>query len=149
MRYSLRKAKPSDRAFAEALHKRCYEDVVVRQFGTWDSESQKRSFELEWNPDCYQIIVYHGNDVGVLADERRSDHLYLIQIQIDPSVQNQGIGTDVLTDLCERARSLGLPVRLQVLRCNQAVKLYERMGFHHYGQTETHLLYEKFCKRHT
>lgn len=148
MRYSLRKATPSDRPFAEALHKRCYEDVVVRQFGAWDPESQKRSFEYEWNPDCYQIIVYRGNDVGVLAEERRLDHLYLIQIQIDPSVQNQGIGTDVLTDLCERARSIGLPVRLQALRCNRAVKLYERMGFQYQGETETHLLLEKAYERH-
>jgi GNAT superfamily N-acetyltransferase len=142
MRYSLREAKPNDRAFAEALHERCYKDVVIRQFGAWDPEFQKQSFERKWRPDHYQIIVYHGADVGVLSEERRPDHLFLSEIQIDPSVQNQGIGTEILTDLFAWACSLGVPVRLQVLRLSRAIALYQRLGFRCYEQTDTHLLFE-------
>lgn len=143
MRYSIREAKADDRAFAEMLHERCYKDVVVRQFGSWDPEFQKQSFERKWHPQHYQIIVYNGMAVGVLSEERKPDHFFLSEIQIDPSVQNQGIGTEILTDLFERAHSSGVPIRLQVLRCSRATVLYERMGFRRCGHTDTHLLLEK------
>jgi N-acetylglutamate synthase-like GNAT family acetyltransferase len=149
MRYSLRKAKPDDRAFAETLHEHCYKDVVIHQFGSWNPELQKQFFEDKWHPDRYQIIIYRGKDIGVLAQEIKPDHIFLSEIQIDPSVQNQGIGTEILTSLCGEALSLELPVRLQVLRYSRAVKLYVRIGFHQCGQTETHLLFEKACKRST
>jgi GNAT superfamily N-acetyltransferase len=145
MRYLLREAKPSDRAFAETMHERCYRDVVIRQFGTWDPEFQKRSFEHKWHPEHYQIFVYRNADVGVLAEERKPGHLFLSEIQIDPSVQNQGIGTEILTDLFRRACSFGVPVRLQVLRCSRAVVLYERVGFRCCGRTDTHLFFERTC----
>jgi GNAT superfamily N-acetyltransferase len=145
MRYSLRAAKSSDRAFAETLHERCYRETVIRQFGTWDPEFQKRSFERKWHPEHYQIIVHRNADVGFLAEEHKPDHLFLSEIQIDLSAQNQGIGTEILTALSRRARSFGLPVRLQVLRCSRAVVLYERMGFRCCGSTDTHLLFERSC----
>ena len=146
MRYSLREATPDDRTFAETLHERCYKDVVIRQFGAWDSEFQKQSFEHKWHPERYRIIVYCGAAVGVLSEELKPDHLFLSEIQIDPSAQNQGIGSAILTDLFDHARSLGVPIRLRVLRCSRALTLYERIGFRCYGRTDTHFLFEKSCE---
>jgi GNAT superfamily N-acetyltransferase len=143
MRYSLREATPDDRTFAETLHERCYKDVVVRQFGAWDAVFQKQSFEHKWHPEHFQIIVASGVAVGVLSVEPKPDHLFLSEIQIDPSAQNQGFGSAILAGLFERARSLGVPIRLRVLRCSRAVTFYERMGFRSCGQTDTHLLFER------
>ncbi|MGH7981074.1 MAG: GNAT family N-acetyltransferase [Limisphaerales bacterium] len=120
---------------------------MVRQFGAWDPETQKRSFQRCWRPDLCQIIVYRGRDIGVLAEERKRGYIFLSEIQIDPSAQNRGIGTEILTNLCERARSLGLPVRLQVLRFSRAIKLYKRLGFKQYGKTRTHFLLKKTPER--
>ena len=147
MRYHLREAKPDDRAFAETLHEHCYKDVVIRQFGVWDVVFQKQSFEHKWHPEHFQIILSTGVAVGILSVEPKPDHLFLSEIQIDPSAQNQGIGSAILAGLFERARSLRVPIRLRVLRCSRAVGFYKRIGFRSYGQTDTHLLFERDCER--
>jgi GNAT superfamily N-acetyltransferase len=143
MRYTLRPATEEDRAFVRALHERCFHEVVVRQFGAWDAEMQKQLFNKKWDPTRYQIIVCRGADVGVLSEEQRGDHIFLAEVEIDPRVQNQGLGTQILADLFERARALKLPLRLQVLQKSRAVALYERVGFRCYGKTEKHFLMEK------
>jgi GNAT superfamily N-acetyltransferase len=123
MRYTLRPATEEDRAFVRALHERCFHEVVVRQFGAWDAEMQKQLFNKKWDPTRYQIIVCRGADVGVLSEEQRGDHIFLAEVEIDPRVQNQGLGTQILADLFERARALKLPLRLQVLQKSRAVAL--------------------------
>jgi RimJ/RimL family protein N-acetyltransferase len=44
----------------------------------------------------------------------------------------------------EEARQLGLPLRLQVMKVNpRARTFYERLGFIHTGETDTHILMER------
>jgi RimJ/RimL family protein N-acetyltransferase len=43
--------------------------------------------------------------------------------------------------ILQRARSLGIPVRLQCMRVNpRALAFYDRLGFRVIGEDETHLL---------
>ena len=143
MQYSLRKASDADRALAELLHELCYKDVVIRQFGEWDSALQRQFFERKWQPEQYTVIVCEGESIGVLAAHHEADHLFLSEILIHPSQQNQGIGSAILTELLDRARTQRVPLRLQVLQSNRASVLYERLGFICYGRSDTHLLFEK------
>ena len=56
---------------------------------------------------------------------------YISRIEIDPDLQNRGIGTAVLRHLLDRARQSNLTaVELDVLAVNRARDLYERLGFH-------------------
>ena len=145
MKYSLRQATYGDRPFAELLHEQCYREVVIRQFGGWDPAVQQQFFDRKWQPDQYRVIVLDGAAVGLLAVHQQSDQLYLSDIQIHPSRQNQGIGSAILTDLLEQARTLGVPLRLQVLQANRARAFYEKLGLVCYGQTDTHLFFEQRC----
>ena len=141
----LRQATDIDRRFAEHVREQCYRDVVIRQFGAWNPEVQKRFFEEKWRPEHYSIIMFENEPIGVVAIYEKHDHLWLSEIQILPSHQGRGIGSAILADLIARARAQTLPLRLQVLRCSRAQGLYQRFGFICYGRTESHLLFEKSC----
>lgn len=143
MRYDLRKATEADRAFAKHVHDTCYRDVVTHQFGAWDSALQSRFFDQKWQPESYSIIICENQAIGVLSVHHNPDYLFLSEIQILPSHQGKGIGSTIVGEILDRGHQQELPVRLQVLHCSPARRLYERLGFIRYGQTETHLLYEK------
>jgi ribosomal protein S18 acetylase RimI-like enzyme len=57
-----------------------------------------------------------------------------------PDWQNRGLGTTIIQDVIDRLRAPGIPVRLQVLKVNPARRLYERLGFEIYDESDTHYL---------
>lgn len=141
--YLLRAATESDKESLRALHKRCYRDVVISQFGKWDDEQQRGFFDVKWNPANYQIIVVGGTDVGAIAVAEQGDHVFLSEIQIDPDFQNRGIGSKLVEDVVDRARSAARHVRLEVLHANRAQELYVRLGFKEIDRTDTHVRMER------
>ncbi len=140
---SARKCTDADESFLRTLHRRCYHDIVVAQFGGWDDELQRGFFDKKWNPSNYQIIVVDGRDVGAVSYSNLNDRIFLSELQIDPDFQNRGLGSKLVNDVVENAKSQDRSVRLQVLRQNRAITLYSRLGFAEIGQTETHIMMEK------
>lgn len=53
----------------------------------------------------------------------------MVQIQIDPAFQGQGLGRRLLAGLLRQADDEGAPVTLSVLKGNPARRLYESLGF--------------------
>lgn len=135
-----REASASDHEFLKQLHHSAYREVVTRQFGGWVESDQDAWFEKGLSEAAFEVIEQDGAAVGALAVQQAPDHLFLMELQILPKCQNQGIGAIVLRLVLERAAALGLPVHLRVLHQNRARALYERHGFAVTGQTETHTL---------
>jgi ribosomal protein S18 acetylase RimI-like enzyme len=142
MNINLRFATPEDKDFCRLVHHSAYRDVIVRQFGQWNEALQDSFFEREWNSLALQIVEIDGQSIGCFCSEEHTDHLSIMEINLLPQYQRQGIGTQLLVQQLDEARRLKLPVRLQVLRENRARELYERLGFKAYDKTETHLLME-------
>lgn len=143
MDITFRRSDEVDKEYLRGLHKRCYYDVVSRQFGRWDEEVQARFFEMNWNPGKFQIIESKGADIEALAYEMKSDHMFLTEIQIDTPYQGKGIGTRLINKVISEAKAKDLPLRLQVLKENdKAKKLYLRLGFRQVSETETHIVME-------
>lgn len=114
---------------------------VELTWGHWDDATQEEFFRRNYSSETIQIISIDGHDAGLLNVEQEADEIFLANVQIHPSFQNRGVGSAVLRELLESASTLGLPVRLQVLRVNAgAARLYARHGFQLYNQTPTHLL---------
>ena len=63
---------------------------------------------------------------------------FLAAIVIAPAHQRQGIGGRLVASVCHDADALGMPVDLQVLKVNPAIRLYQRLGFVLTGETATH-----------
>jgi len=137
MNYALRQAREDDFIFLYNLKVTCLKDYVAATYG-WDDEYQLQRFTSYFDPSAMQIIVVDDHDVGHLSVEDSGDELYIAGIYLLPAWQNQGLGTSVLMDILTAAAGNEIGVYLQVLRVNPAVRLYERLGFAIFEETDTH-----------
>ena len=143
MRYTFRQCIEGDRAWAYALKSEAYREVVERQFGPWNEEFQRSLFKTRWSPTTSEIVLVDGEAVGLIAVEDRRTELWLDEIQVSFEWRGKGIGSAIIRDLIDRARTGHKPLRLRVLKQNdRAQKLYCQLGFRIVGETYTHLLLE-------
>lgn len=133
-------ATEADRDWFLALNRRCYEAVVTRQLGPWDDAAQRERFLEKWASQRFRKI-YAGNDLvgGIWIDEHEGA-LQVREIQVDPDFQGLGYGTEALLAVIARARAEKLQLWLRVLHENEAIPLYERLGFEVTGRTETQFI---------
>ncbi|HYX30685.1 MAG TPA: GNAT family N-acetyltransferase [Pyrinomonadaceae bacterium] len=89
-----------------------------------------------------QIVLLAGEPVGRLAVEQRAEEIRLIDITLLPAHRNEGTGTLLIRELQQQAATARRPLRLQIIRFNRAVALFERLGFTRTSETGTHLLFE-------
>lgn len=137
---TLRPATPLDTPFLRNLHHVAYRDVVLRQFGAWEEDAQDFWFERSLGEADFRVIVRDSLAVGALGTRDEPTRVNIVELQVLPEWQNQGIGTFVLGAELDRARAAGRPVELRVLKQNHARRLYERHGFRVTGESETHCL---------
>lgn len=137
---SLRPSTALDTPFLRGLHHVAYRDVVLRQFGAWEEEAQDFWFERSLGEADFRVIMRGSLPVGALGTKDEASRINIVELQVLPEWQNQGIGTFALGTELSRARLAGRPVELRVLKENHARRLYERHGFHVTGESETHYL---------
>ena len=89
-----------------------------------------------------QIVLSDGNAVGHLAVEQRSDEIRLVDLSLLPAQRNCGTGALLIQELQAQAAAARRPLRLQVIRFNRAVGLFERLGFRRTSETGTHFQME-------
>jgi ribosomal protein S18 acetylase RimI-like enzyme len=86
--------------------------------------------------DCAEVLLQDGVPVGLLKVSRDRAQWKLIQIQLVPQLQGQGLGADLLARVIAEADNANVTVALSVLKTNPARALYERLGFAVVGETE-------------
>ena len=118
------------------LHNAALKDYVTQTWG-WDEDWQKRNFAENFKPEKAKIIVFGEKEIGYWEVSEKETETVLISIRLLPEYQNRGIGTEIIKDLLSDSRK---PVRLQVLKVNPAQKLYKRIGFEIFDETDTHFL---------
>ena len=97
------------------------------------SDEQHRARILE-HFDCFYLILLDGVCVGAIKYSTDNNRIKIMQLQIHPDFQNQGIGAQVIRQiLVEHAH---LDCYLTVLKFNPAKDLYLRLGFIQYGEDE-------------
>ena len=126
--YELLEASEHDLPWLFELHKAALGDYVAELWG-WDDGWQRRHFQDTTDLLNSRIILVGGERAGRLTVEEGDDYLALSYLALFPRWQNRGVGTEVVTDVLQRARSKGKAVKLSVLRSNPALRLYERLGF--------------------
>ena len=136
---TLRNAGPDDKQFAYDVKRAAMREYVELVWG-WDEEQQWQLHDRRFRAQDFQVIALDGEDVGVMSVDERPDCVFVNQIYVLPEHQGRGIGRKCMLMVMERASSVGLPVRLQVMKVNpRAVAFYERLGFTITGQTATHI----------
>lgn len=138
MYYTLRQAREDDFNFLYNLKVTCLKEYVAITYG-WDDEYQLQLFTKRFDPSEIQIIAVDDHDVGNLSVEDSDDELYIAGIYLLPAWQKKGLGTSVIKDVLSAAAAREKGVWLQVLKVNPARRLYERLGFQIFEESETHL----------
>jgi ribosomal protein S18 acetylase RimI-like enzyme len=91
---------------------------------------------LVYRFDCAEVLLQDGVPVGLLKVARDSIPWELIQIQLLPALQGQGIGAELVAQIIAEADKANVNVALGVLKANPARALYERLGFTIVGETK-------------
>jgi ribosomal protein S18 acetylase RimI-like enzyme len=94
-----------------------------------DKAAQEVGFKKEWDSAQVRIVAVDGVDVGWLQTGTQDDHFFIAQLFVDRPFQRQGIGTEVMKRLIDEAERARKAVRLNVVKFNPALRLYERLGF--------------------
>lgn len=74
--------------------------------------------------------------LGVISLKGGEKSLHIMQLQILPEYQGQGVGSKILSVVKKRALQLQLPITLNVLLKNPARGLYLRHGFQIEGKNK-------------
>jgi len=91
--------------------------------------SQTATFRQYWDPTQVRIITLDGADVGWLQTIAQHTEVFLAQLFVDRDFQRRGIGTEVMRRFMSAAQECGQAIRLNVVKINPCVRLYERLGF--------------------
>ena len=143
MDYTLRPATAADHDFVRQLLLTTSREYVEQTWG-WTDEIQRlvdEDFERWFNPPASgQIVQAEGRDIGYLKVADHEDGVLLDMVLLDPSYQNRGLGSALITQVLQDAQARGDAVVLQVLKVNPSKRLYERLGFEVTGELEHHYL---------
>jgi len=86
----------------------------------------------------FQVVLLDGVKAGRLVVNRTSECLQVLDMALMPAQRNAGVGAALMQRIFGEAAATSKPVRLQVLKGNRALRLYERLGFVQSGETDTH-----------
>jgi GNAT superfamily N-acetyltransferase len=113
----------------------------ISEFLDMQYEAQQHFYESEHDATD-EMILWQGEPAGRLIFERRENELRCVELALLPKHRNGGIGSFLIRKLQDEARQAKIPLRLQVIRFNRAVNLFERSGFERTSETGTHFQME-------
>lgn len=125
----LRLANLADSEFAYGVLCKTIRPYAEQTFGIWQEAHVRSVLAGNISAGVTKIIMAVAKPVGILTVKELETHFQLDQLFVLPEYQRNGIGTELVRQILQRAKHLEVPVRLRVLRVNPAKRLYERMGF--------------------
>jgi len=152
MTISLRPFRPDDQEFLYQLYAstRLHE---IAGFG-WPAAQQEmflrmqfnaqyRSYEAAYGQAEHQIVEQDGKPVGRIMVLWEKDFALLVDIALLAEHRGRGVGGELLGELVQKCTNNGVPLRLQVLKTNPALRLYQRLGFISTGEDQMYLQMER------
>lgn len=119
-----------------------WEESRISEFLDSQYEAQQRFQANEYKRPVDQVILRQSEPVGRLIFESREHEIRCIDLSLLPQHRNSGIGAQLIRDLQVEARRQKKVLRLQVIRFNRAITLFERLGFKRISETGTHFQME-------
>lgn len=119
-----------------------WDEDRISEFLGMQYEAQRQFYANEYQRVSDEIILLAGQPAGRLIVERRDHEIRFVDVALLPEHRNGGIGTFLIRKLQDEARREQKPLRLQVIRFNRALNLFERSGFVRTSETGTHFQME-------
>ena len=148
---TLRPVGPDDYDFLVEVYGSTRADEMV--LVPWTSEQQQafvRSqfaaqqdhYAQKYPAATHDIIVANGRAVGRFYVARLDQEIRIVDITLLPAERNAGIGSYLIEQLLDEAKSAGKVTRIYVEEFNPSLRLFERLGFSVSEQHGIHLLME-------
>ncbi len=134
---NIRPAIPNDSDFVYQVKVDALKDYIAKTWG-WDDVAQQEFHRNAFRSEKIQIISHDEVDAGFLVVEEREEEIRLNEINLLKRFQGNGIGSEIIRAIQRDAARHGKRIWLQVLKVNPAIRLYERLGFRTYAETDTH-----------
>jgi len=135
---SLRPITPEDDSFlarvyassrAEELAVTGWSDEDKAVFCRRQFDAQSVHYRENYPGAFLQIVESDGVSIGRLYVAHWEREIRIMDVALLPESRGAGIGTQLLRDLQEEARSAGKSLTIHVERFNRALQLYQRLGF--------------------
>jgi GNAT superfamily N-acetyltransferase len=141
---TLRPERPGDEAFLREV----YAGTRQEELEAWGLPVETRAAFLKTQFDAQQqgyhsafpraefLVILRGDQpVGRMVVNRAPGELLLVDIALLPQHRSHGIGTALIQKLSAEAAAAGQPLRLNVIKGQRAVRLYQRLGFAKTGES--------------
>jgi ribosomal protein S18 acetylase RimI-like enzyme len=148
---SLRPITPGDDSFladlyastrAEELSVTTWSDEEKAGFCRRQFDAQTAHYRENYPGASLQVIERAGEPIGRLYVAHWNREIRIMDIGLLPAHRGTGIGTQLLRELQDEARSAGKTLSIHVERFNPALRLYERLGFKMVEDKGVYLLLE-------
>jgi ribosomal protein S18 acetylase RimI-like enzyme len=147
----LRSVTPLDDSFlagvyastrAEELAPTGWSDEQKADFCRRQFDAQTAHYSANYPKASFQVIERDGQPIGRLYVARWEKEIRIVDITLLPEFRGTGIGSKLLRELQEEARSAGKSLTIHVERFNPALRLYQRLGFEQVQDKGVYLLLE-------
>ena len=119
-----------------------WDEDRISEFLTMQHQAQQQFYRNDYQHADDDIILLAGKPAGRLIVYRRENEIRCIDLALLPPHRGAGVGSFLIRKLQDETRRLNKPLRLQVIRFNRAVALFERLGFVRTSETGTHFQME-------
>jgi GNAT superfamily N-acetyltransferase len=146
---ALRTITPEDDSFlagvyastrAEELAVTGWSDEEKAIFCRRQFDAQTAHYRENYPGALLQVIEREEVSIGRLYVARWEREIRIMDIALLPEHRGAGIGTQLLRELQDEARSAGKALSIHVERFNPALRLYERLGFRQVEDKGVYLL---------
>ena len=118
----------------------------LERIGRFDPVRATERFAAGFSPEHTRHVVVANARVGFVVVKPQADHLLIDHLYIQPSTQNQGVGTAVLVRVFAQADQAVLPLRVGALRESASNRFYLRHGFVLVEEADFDNYYVRPCK---
>jgi ribosomal protein S18 acetylase RimI-like enzyme len=146
---SLRSMTPEDDSFlarvyastrGEELAVTGWNDEEKALFCRRQFDAQSAHYAANYPGASFQVIERESRPIGRLYVARWDKEIRIVDITLLPEFRGMGIGTRLLGDLQDEARTAGKSLTIHVERFNRALELYQRLGFRQVEDKGVYLL---------
>jgi len=106
-------------------------DAFVRMQFT----AQQLHYSQQYSKAEHLIVLLDGLSIGRLYIANIETEFRIIDITILPDYRSAGLGTQILKELMDEAKSMGIPLCIYVESFNRSHGLFERLGFVKTGES--------------
>lgn len=138
--YTFRDCNLNDFDFLFNLKKQNFKWYVDKIWG-WNDNDQKERLkqDLVEHLKHKHIIICNNEPIGIYAFHiTENGDFFINEISLIKEYQHNGIGTSILKNQIKENHKNKVRTILQVFKDNPAKRLYEKLDFKVYGETETH-----------